>query len=163
MKHIGQKGFSLVELLVVIAIIGIVAAIAIPQLQSYATNSRLKSAARDIMGDIFLCKERAIAENRMYRIAFNIDPANTYTIEQCNNTGSSCTTGYSVIQTKTPTTFGNDIRITNAAFGNNSTINLQTRGTTEAGNVVLDNTSRGSTATITTNITGRTSVQFNLQ
>ncbi|MEW6740476.1 MAG: pilus assembly FimT family protein [Nitrospirota bacterium] len=162
MKHIGQKGFSLVELLVTIGIIAVVAAIAIPQLQRYATNSRLKSAARDIMGDVFLYKERAIAENRMYRIAFNIDPANTYTIEQCNNTGSSCTAGYSVIQMKTPTTFGNDIRITNAAFGANSTINLQTRGTTEAGNVALTN-GRNSTATITTNITGRTSVQFNLQ
>ncbi len=162
MKPIGQKGFSLVELLVTIGIIAVVAAIAIPQLQGYATNSRLKSAARDIMGDIFLCKERAIAENRMYRIAFNIDPANTYTIEQCNSTGSSCTAGYIVIQAKTPTTFGNDIRITNAAFGANSTIDFQTRGTTESGNIVLTN-GRNSTATITTNITGRTSVQFNLQ
>jgi prepilin-type N-terminal cleavage/methylation domain-containing protein len=162
MKQIGQKGFSLVEVLITIGIIAIVAAIAIPNLQRYATNSRLKSAARDIMGDIFIGKERAISENRRYRIAFNIAPANTYTVEQCNNTGSSCTTGYSVIQTKTPTTFGNDIRITNAAFGANSIINFQTRGTTEAGNVVLTN-GRNSTATITTNITGRTSVRFNMQ
>ena len=160
MKQIGQKGFSLVELLVVIAIIGIVAAIAIPQLQSYATNSRLKSAARDIMGDIFIYKERAVAENRQYRISFNVG-ANNYTIDQCNTTGSSCA-AYTVIQTKTPSTFGNDITITNAAFGANSAISFQIRGTSEAGNVVLTN-SRGSTATITTNITGRTSVQFNLQ
>lgn len=162
MKQICQKGFSLVEVLIVIAIIGIVAAIAIPNLQRYATNSRLKSAAREIMGDIFWCRERTISENRLYRIAFNISPVNTYTIEQCNNGGSSCTTGYSVIQTKSPTTFDNDIRITGAAFGNNSIINFQTRGTTEAGNIVLTN-SRNSTATITTNITGRTSVQFNMQ
>lgn len=160
MKYRGQEGFSLVELLVTIGIIAVVAAIAVPQLQAYVTNSRLKSAARDIMGDIFLCKERAIVENRQYRIAFNI--GGTYTVEQCNNTGSSCTAGYSVIQTKTPTTFGNDIRITSAAFGVNSTINFQTRGTTESGNIVLTN-GRNSTATITTNITGRASVQFNLQ
>lgn len=160
MKHIGQKGYSLVEALVVIAIIGIVAAIAIPQLQRYATNNNLKSAARDIMGDFFIYKERAISENRMYRINFNV-AANNYTIEQCSTAGSLCA-AYTVIQAKSPTTFGNDIRIIDAAFGVNSTINFQTRGTTEAGNVVLTN-SRGSTATITTNITGRAGVQFNLQ
>ncbi|MDI6727736.1 MAG: prepilin-type N-terminal cleavage/methylation domain-containing protein [Thermodesulfovibrionales bacterium] len=151
MKYRGQEGFSLVELLVTIGIIAVVAAIAIPQLQSYATNSRLKSAARDVMGDIFLYKERAIAENRQYRITFNIG-GNTYTIEQPPGT---------IIQTKTPTTFGNDIRISNV--GTTETVyTFQTRGTVNAGTVVLIN-DRGSTATITTNITGRTSVQFNLQ
>jgi type IV fimbrial biogenesis protein FimT len=160
MKYRGQKGYSLVEALVVIAIIAIVAAIAIPQLQSYATNSRLKSAARDIMGDFFICKERAVSENRQYRISFNVG-ANNYTIDQCNATGSSCA-AYTVIQTKTPTTFGNDIRITSAAFGANAAISFQVRGTSESGNVVLTN-SRNSTATIKTNITGRASVQFNLQ
>jgi prepilin-type N-terminal cleavage/methylation domain-containing protein len=154
-KQIGQKGFSLVELLVTIGIIAVVAAIAIPQLQSYATNSRLKSAARDVMGDIFLCKERAISENRQYRITFNIG-GNTYTIEQPPGT---------VIQTKTPTTFGNDIRITNAAFnGGGTSVTFLTRGTVSGlgGNISLAN-DRGSAATIRINLTGRTSVEFNLQ
>ncbi|HIJ60291.1 MAG TPA: prepilin-type N-terminal cleavage/methylation domain-containing protein, partial [Nitrospirae bacterium] len=104
MKQIGQKGFSLVELLVTIGIIAVVAAIAIPQLQRYATNSRLKSAARDIMGDVFLYKERAIAENRQYRITFNI-ANNTYSIEQLPGT---------VMLNKGPSTFGGDIRLDNA-------------------------------------------------
>lgn len=160
MKYIGQKGFSLVEVLITIAIIIIVAAIAIPMLQGYAINRNLRSAAREIVGDFFIYKERAISENRRYRINFNV-AANNYIIEQCNTAGSSCA-AYTVIQTKSPTAFGNDIRIINAAFGANSTINFQTRGTTEAGNVVLTN-SRGSTATIITNITGRAGVQFNLQ
>ncbi len=155
MKHIGQKGFSLVELLVVIAIIGIVAAIAIPQLQSYATNSRLKSAARDIMGDIFLCKERAIAENRQYGVTFNVN-GSTYTIEQPPGT---------VMETKNLTIFANDITITAAAFaGGAPSVTFLTRGTVSGlgGSVTIAN-SRGSTATIRINLTGRTSVQFNLQ
>jgi prepilin-type N-terminal cleavage/methylation domain-containing protein len=160
MKYKDDKGYSLVEVLVVIGIIMVVAAIAMPIFQAYAINRNLRSAARDIIGDIFSCKERTIAENRQYRISFNVG-ANNYTIDRCNTTGSSCA-AYTAIQTKTPTAFGSDISITNAAFGNNSAISFQTRGTSESGNVVLTN-SRGSTATITTNITGRAGVTFNMQ
>jgi prepilin-type N-terminal cleavage/methylation domain-containing protein len=157
MKRIGQKGFSLVEVLVVIAIIGIVTAIAMPNLQRYATNSRLKSAAREVMGDIFLCKERAISENRQYRMTFNVG-GSAYTIEQPPGT---------VIQTKDLTNFDRNIRIANAAFGGDASIDFQTRGTVDPndnnGSAVLTN-DRGSTATITLrSITGKTDVQFNMQ
>jgi Tfp pilus assembly protein FimT len=136
-----------------------VAAIAIPQLQNYATNSRLKSAARDIMGDFFLYKERAISENRMYRIIFNVG-ANNYTIEQCNATGSSCA-AWTVIQTKTPASFGSNISI-NGPGTTVTTYIFQPRGTVTNGTLRLIN-NRNSTATITINITGKVSVQFNMQ
>ncbi|GER92316.1 hypothetical protein A45J_0031 [hot springs metagenome] len=164
MKRIGQKGYSLVEALVVIAIIAIVAAIAIPNLQRYAANSRLKNAARDIMGDIFLCRERAISENVQYRIQFNITN-NSYTIEQPAGT---------VIQTKSPSSFADDIRliqnIPTACYAgasttfNVTTVDFQTRGTMNptTGTILLTN-NRGSTATITYNITGRTHVCFLMQ
>jgi type IV fimbrial biogenesis protein FimT len=160
MKYNGQRGFSLVEILITIAILIILAAIAIPSFQGYVINTNLKSAARDLSADFFNCKERAIAESRMYRITFNVG-ANNYRIEQCNNTGSSCN-GYTTITTKTPTTFNANIQITNAAFGNGSSITFQTRGTANPGSVTLTN-SRGSTSIITTNITGKPSVQFNIQ
>jgi prepilin-type N-terminal cleavage/methylation domain-containing protein len=160
MKYNGQRGFSLVEILITIAILIILAAIAIPSFQGYVINTNLKSAARDLSADFFNCKERAIAESRMYRITFNVG-ANNYRIEQCNNTGSSCN-GYTTITTKTPTTFNANIQITNAAFGNGSSITFQTRGTATPGSVTLTN-SRGSTAIVRTNITGKPSVQFNIQ
>ncbi|HIJ60290.1 MAG TPA: prepilin-type N-terminal cleavage/methylation domain-containing protein [Nitrospirae bacterium] len=169
MKHISEKGFSLVEVLITIAIIIIMAAIAIPSLQGYLINENLKSAAREIKGDFFICKERAIAENRQYRIRFDI-AANEFILQQCQGPDiclSTCSApcGYVITQRKSPVTFGNDIQITNASFAAGSpTVTFQTRGiaTGFGGSVRLVN-GRGSTATITTNITGRVSINFNMK
>lgn len=147
MKFKGQKGFSLVEVMIVIAILAILLAIAVPSFQRFAINSDLRSAARDIAGDFFLCKERAIAENATYTITFNVG-ANTYAIV-CPDT-----------RTKTPATFRpNNIVLQSAST---TAYTFQPRGTVTAGNIALTN-SRNSTATITINITGRTSVAFTMQ
>jgi type IV fimbrial biogenesis protein FimT len=145
-----KRGVTLVELLVGLGIITIISTIAVPFFQSYAINANLKSAAREIESDFFDLSQRALTENATYAIVFAPDQ-NNYTIQQ----------GGSSIQVKTPTTFGEDIRILSAPFGGGTTIAFQTRGTATAGSVNLAN-SRGSTAIITVNIAGRTNVQFNM-
>ncbi len=165
-----ECGFTLIELMIVIAILAIVVGIAYPSFQRFASNNYLKSAARDLGSDFASLKERALSGdaalggNRMYRISLNIG-ANSYQLQQCNNVGSTCTAGYTVMQTKNLADYSSDIvfRADTAPL----IYDFQTRGTINPGGmnqgtIVLTNR-LGSTATITTIITGRTNVQFNLQ
>jgi len=149
------RGYTLMELLITMVLIAIVGLIAIPSFQRIAINNNLKTAVRDMASDFALYKERAIAENRMYRIV--VDAANrSYQIEQCGATGSVCGGYDPPIQVKNLTQYASDIIFTGAPPPN---FVFQTRGTVTSGTIRLTN-SRGSTATITINFTGRANVQF---
>ncbi len=142
-------GLTFLELLIVMAIIAIVAGIAFPSFQKYAIQGRLKAAARDMMGDFANAKARAMAENVDYQITFNVG-SNSYSMQ--------ASTGGPVI-TKSPSAIDTGITIDSAAP---NPIIFNTRGTVTNGTYKLKN-AEGSTATITTTITGRTYVEFEFQ
>ena len=148
-------GFSLIELIIVIAILGIMGTIAASTFQRYVNNSNLRTAARDMASDMANTKQRAVAEGMTYRITINTD-VNSYTITRINANGTTTD-----MATKRPNAFGANLTINSVNYGGTGSniITFQTRGTTSWGNVVLGN-SRGSTATITSNATGRTHVTF---
>jgi prepilin-type N-terminal cleavage/methylation domain-containing protein len=145
-----HKGFTLVESVIVVFILTIVAAVAIPSFQRFAANGNLKAAAREIISDFSSLKRRAMSENAKFSIKFDV-ARNNYMIQ-----------GAGMNQIKTPEYFANNIMITSADFGGGSSITFQPRGTTSLGTVILTN-NRNSTATITTNITGRTHVHFDFR
>jgi len=149
-----RKGFSLIEMLIVCAIIAVLSLITVPAFLRYTANANLKSAVREITSDISLMKERAISRNLQQKIVFAVG-SESYTLQEDSG-------GWTTIQTKLLTSFGSNIDITNAAFFHGAVIFFQTRGTADNGKVQLSN-SRGSTATITTNITGRTYVTYTMQ
>lgn len=154
-----RKAFTLVELVTTLAILGILAAIAIPTFQRYAINGNLKAATRDVASDIALLTERAVAENRMYRITLDVG-SNSYTLRQCNALGSSCTS-WTSMQVKNFMGNASDISFDSGATPVTDYF-FQPRGIATNGTIVLRN-SRSSTATLTINPAGRQNVQFNLQ
>ncbi len=156
----GQRGFSLIEVLIAMAIVAIMAAVAIPFFGGFIDNRNLKSAARDIAGDIFEYRERAIAENRIYQITFN-QAGNSYTVRQCTDTALPC--AGTDFPAKSPGAFGSGITIVAGVnFNGGSVLQLLPRGIAmpvTGGNLSVRN-SRTSTATISVGLTGRTNVDW---
>ena len=150
-----RKGFSITELIIVMAIIAVLSLITVPAFLRYTANTNLKSAVREITSDISMMKERAISRNLKQRIVFNTGNE-SYALQE--ESGGVWTN----VQTKLLSSFGSNIDITNTTFGAD-TITFQTRGiTTSLGTLTMQN-SRGSTATITTNMAGRANVTVTMQ
>ncbi len=71
-----QKGFTLIELMIVVAIIGILAAIAIPQYQSYVAKSQVSRIVGE-MSALRTAAETCINEGRLTLAADETKPTAT--------------------------------------------------------------------------------------
>jgi prepilin-type N-terminal cleavage/methylation domain-containing protein len=156
-----SRGFSLVEIIIVVMIIAIISAVAIPFLMPYMVNRDLKNSARDIIGDFFELKHSAISTGRVHRIDFSVAD-NSYKVFRCDADGQGC----AFLYLKSPAAFRSDIRFDPAnppAYsGGLPRITFLPRGTALMGSLHLIN-SRGSTAKLTTQITGRTHINWTLK
>jgi hypothetical protein len=127
----------------------------------YMVNRDFKSSARDILGDFFELKHSAISTGKVHRIDFNVAD-NSYKASRCDADGHNC----AVLYLKSPAAFRGDIRLDPAnkpAYGGGlPRITFLPRGTALMGSLHLIN-SRGSTAKLTTQITGRTYVDWTLK
>jgi len=83
MKHSMQKGFTLIELMIVVAIIGILAAIALPQYQTYVTKSQV-SRVMEETGNYKTAVETCILDGRMNSVSSNIPAGGAQADDECN-------------------------------------------------------------------------------
>ncbi len=85
-----QKGFTLIELMIVVAIIGILAAVALPQYQTYTG----KSQAGRVMSELAALKtavDSCVQDNQLGAIHSNVPQGTAIAVGECNIAASPST------------------------------------------------------------------------
>jgi prepilin-type N-terminal cleavage/methylation domain-containing protein len=85
-----NKGFNLVELLIIIAIMGIVAALAAPNLNNLVRKNRIENQTRRIYTDLSNTRIRAMSTNRTHCLIFQPAPVNHYQVISDTNGNGQC-------------------------------------------------------------------------
>ena len=121
-----NSGYTLMELMVTIAIIGIMSAIAIPNVISYLPKHRLNGGARDVYSAMQYARLKAVKERTPVSIIFNTG-ADSFTVFDDANGNGTIDGGDTVLKTGN---MPSDVDITNATIftGLNTWCGFNTRG-----------------------------------
>jgi prepilin-type N-terminal cleavage/methylation domain-containing protein len=73
-----ERGFSLVEMLIVVAIVGVMAAVALPNIGQYIRNYKIKGGAQVVAGEFQAARSRAIMSNTNLGVSFVVVDRETF-------------------------------------------------------------------------------------
>jgi prepilin-type N-terminal cleavage/methylation domain-containing protein len=89
-------GFSLVELMMVLVVVGITLAAGTPFFRGYMQSRGIGASTNDLVAQIDLARNRAIAENNPYRVLLNSPEAGQYRVHDDKNANGSIDGGEAV-------------------------------------------------------------------
>lgn len=144
-----QKGLTLIELIIVMVIIAIGALLTAPNINSWLTNYRIRSATRDVVSIMRVAQLRAVSNHTLYQVIFDTDHDNY--ILQYQDTGGAWVREGEIQTLPTGVNF-------NTTFAGN-TITFSPNSATADGRVTLNNR-KGSIKTVrVSGLTGRIKIE----
>jgi prepilin-type N-terminal cleavage/methylation domain-containing protein len=144
-----QRGVTLIELIVVMVIIAIGAVLTAPNISSWLTNYRLRSATRDVVSIMRVAQVKAVSNHALYQVFF--DTAHDSYILQYQDTGGAW------VREGEIQTLPTGVKYNTTFVGN--TITFSPNSTTTDGRIALNNT-KGSIKTVrVSGLTGRIKIE----
>jgi type II secretion system protein H len=88
-----ERGFTLMEMMVILIIIGIISAIAVPNMNKVFTRDKLRGSTTSVTTSLYLARLKAINESEPYGVRFS-DDGSFQIVRDPNNDNDSTGTAY---------------------------------------------------------------------
>ena len=97
-----QSGFTLIELMFTIIVMGVLLGIGIPNFREFVLNSRMTSAANDLLGDLNLARSEAVKR----RAQVTVCGTNGAATPSCSSTGTEFSAWLVFVDSNRDNSFG---------------------------------------------------------